>query len=130
MTADAPRLRVTTNLALGICLILFGTVLILDRMQLVDASQLLRFWPVGLVIFGAVLVMQSFQRADATQPAHRQDSFNPGHVIVWVIIGLLFSQGFSRGVTVRTDSNETANVVAVMSRHQRISSASASAPPR
>ena len=68
--------------------------------------------------------MQSFQRADATQPAHRQDSFNPGHVIVWVIIALLFSQGFSRGVTVRTDSSETANVVAVMSRHQRISSAS------
>ena len=124
MTADAPRVRVTTNLALGICLILLGTVLILDRMQLVDASQLLRFWPVGLVIFGAALVMQSFQRADATQPAHRHDGFNAGHVIVWVIIALLFSQGFSRGVTVRTDSSETANVVAVMSRHQRISSAS------
>ena len=50
MTADEPRLRVTTNLAFGICLILLGTALMLDRLQLVDASQILRFWPVGLVL--------------------------------------------------------------------------------
>lgn len=30
MTADEPRVRVTTNLAFGICLILLGTALILD----------------------------------------------------------------------------------------------------
>jgi predicted membrane protein len=123
MTADAPRLRVTTNLAWGICLILFGTVLILDRLQLVAATQMLRFWPVGLVIFGAALVMQSLQRVDTAQPAQRHDGFNPGHVIVWVILALVFSQGFSRDVNVRTDSSATTNMVAVMSRHQQISSA-------
>ena len=39
MTADEPRLRVTTNLAFGICLILLGTALMLDRLQLVDAAR-------------------------------------------------------------------------------------------
>ena len=124
MTADAPHLRVTTNLALGICLILLGTVLILDRLGLVPASQVLRFWPVGLVLFGAAMVIQSFQRADTTSIASRQNS-GLGHVIVWVIVALIFSQGFSRGVTVRTDSSETASVVAVMGRHQQVSSATA-----
>ncbi len=115
MTVDEPRVRVTTNLALGICLILLGTVLILDRLGLVPASQLLRFWPVGLVLFGVTMVIQSFQRGDPASAAQRQDN-GLGHVIVWVIIALVFSQGFSRGVTVRTDSSETASVVAVMGR--------------
>jgi hypothetical protein len=123
MTADVPRVRVTTNLALGICLILFGTVLILDRMQLVDARELLQFWPVGLVLFGAALVIQSFQRTDTAQPPRAHDSVNLGHVIFWVIIATFAWNGFSPGATVRTDSSEKANVVAVMSRHQQISNA-------
>ena len=123
MTVDAPRLRVTTNLAFGICLILFGTVLILDRMQLVDASQMLRFWPIGLVLIGAALVIQSFQRVDTAQPAQPHESVNLGHVIIWVIIATFAWNGFSPGVTVRTHSSETASVVAVMSRHQQISAA-------
>ncbi len=123
MTADEPRLRVTTNLAFGICLILLGTVLILDRMQLVDASQLLQFWPLGLVLFGAALVIQSFQRVDGAQEGRSRRDFNGGHVIIWVIIGLVFSQGFSRGGTARTDSDENPNVVAVLSRHQQVSRA-------
>jgi hypothetical protein len=122
MTADAPHLRVTTNLALGICLILLGTVLILDRLGLVPASQVLRFWPIGLVLFGAAMVIQSFQGVDTSSAVPRQNA-GLGHVIIWVIIALAFSQGFSRGVTVRTDSSETASVVAVMGRHQQVSSA-------
>ena len=69
MTADEPRFRVTMNLAFGICLILVGTALMLDRLQLVDAAQILRFWPVALMLFGVVLVIQSFQRVDATSAA-------------------------------------------------------------
>lgn len=124
MTADAPRMRVTTNLALGICLILLGTVLIFDRLGLVPASQVLRFWPVGLVLFGAAMVVQSFQRTD-TAPAALRQNMGLGHVLIWVIIAVSFSQGFSRNVRVRTDSSETASVVAVMGHHQQVSSATA-----
>ena len=96
MTADEPRLRVTTNLAFGICLILLGTALMLDRLQLVDASQILRFWPVALVLFGAALVIQSFQRVDATSAARPQPSYG-GHIFVWIIVALVMSQVFNRG---------------------------------
>ncbi len=39
MTVDQPRLRVNTNTAFGICLVLLGTTLMLDRLQLLDAQQ-------------------------------------------------------------------------------------------
>jgi len=120
MTADEPRVKVTTNLAFGICLILLGTTLMLDRLQLVDASQLLRFWPVALVLFGGALVIQSFQRVDAT--AAPQQGFPAGLLILFVLVGLFASQGVSRGVTA-TDSSDTINLFAVMGRHQHISSA-------
>ena len=82
MTAAEPRVRVTTNLALGICLILLGTVLILDRVGLLPAIQLLRFWPIGLVLFGLAMVIQSFQRVDTTTSAPREHD-GLGHALVW-----------------------------------------------
>ena len=124
MTVDEPRVRVTTNLALGICLILLGTVLILDRLRLVPASQLLRFWPIGLVLFGVAMVIQSFQRGDASDGTATRQDFNAGaRVRLGDLSRSCCRRGSRRGVTTRTDSSETASVVAVMGRHQQISSA-------
>lgn len=125
MSADEPRMRVTPNLAFGICLVVVGVALMLDRLQLLDARQILRFWPVGLVLFGAALIMQSFQRVDATPTVRQQQSFNGGHVIALVFIALIVSQGLGRGggVTARNDASETVSLFAVMSRHQQVSSA-------
>jgi hypothetical protein len=122
MTVDEPRVRVTTNLALGICLILLGTTLILDRLQLVPAGQLLRFWPVALVLFGLTLVIQSFQRpgVDAVEP-RRETGL--GGVIAIVIFSVFMWNGFEIGRSTLTDSNETANVVTLIGRHQRTISA-------
>jgi hypothetical protein len=120
MTVDEPRMRVTTNLAFGICLILLGTALMLDRLQLLDAAQILRYWPVALVLVGAALVIQSFQRVDANSAVRPEPSYG-GHIFVWVIVAVVMSQAFSRGTTSRTDSTETVDVIAVMSRHQRVS---------
>ena len=116
MTADEPRLRVTTNLAFGICLILLGTALMLDRLQLVDASQILRFWPVGLVLFGAALVIQSFQRVDATSAARRSSrptaaTSSSGSSLRSSCRRCSTAVGSPRA----TDSSETVNVFAVMS---------------
>ena len=122
MTAAEPRVRVTTNLALGICLILLGTVLILDRLGLMPASQLLRFWPIGLVLFGIAMVIQSFQRVDGISAAPREHD-GLGHALIWVIVSVVLWNGFSHGTALRTDSSETPNVVAVMSRHQRVTNA-------
>jgi predicted membrane protein len=127
MTADEPRIRVTTNLAFGICLILLGTALILDRLQLVPASQLLRFWPVALVLFGAALVMQSFQRVDPATAQEREGA-RLLHVIASVILGVFAWNAVSEvseRTTLRTDTNNNVEIVAVLGRHHRVVNAAA-----
>jgi hypothetical protein len=123
MTADEPRLRVTTNLAFGICLILLGSVLILDRLQLVEARQVLRFWPVALVLFGVTLVMQSFQRPDTT-PGAKRDDMALGTVIFWALM-LIFvwrftPNGISGLSTARSDTATNVDIVAIMGRDHRV----------
>ena len=124
MTADAPRLRVTTNLALGICLILFGTVLILDRMQLVDASQLrpvLACRPCHLRCGARRAILSARRRHTAGAPAGQlqpRPRDRLGDHRASVLSGVLAWRDRAHRLS------ETANVVAVMSRHQRISSAS------
>ena len=124
MTVDEPRMRVTTNLAFGICLILLGSVLILDRLHLVVAEQLLRFWPVALVVFGAAMVLQSFQHVDATAaPRRERDRF--GHFLIFIIVAAIFWNGRFTPSAVRIDSTEEMSVVAVLGSHQQISNAAA-----
>jgi hypothetical protein len=124
MAADEPRVRVTTNLAFGICLILLGTTLVLDRLQLVEARQVLRFWPVALVLVGAALVAQSFQRPDTTTGAKRED-MALGTVIFWVLISVFVWNGFASNTfsglaTTRTDTANAVDIVAIMGRDHRV----------
>lgn len=124
MSADGTRVRVTPNLAFGICLVVVGTALVLDRLQLMEASQILRFWPLGLVLLGLALVVQSFQSSDANENARNQQTFPSGHIVGIVIVGLLVSQVIHRGGdTARADSSETVSLFALMSRHQQLSRA-------
>lgn len=122
MTADQPRLRVTTNLAFGICLILLGTVLILDRLQILAAAQLLRLWPIALVLVGLAMVVQSFQGGDAAASA--RGDMRLGHVVFWVFIAAIFWNGLPNDGIVRSDSSvsERPSVVALLGRHRQISS--------
>lgn len=86
MSTDT-RLNITPQLVLGSLMIVFGVLLTLDRMQIVDAGRTLRFWPVVLIALGSWIVIE---RA----PAGR--SF-PGYVMI--IIGallLLNSLGIAR----------------------------------
>jgi hypothetical protein len=123
MPVDGIRSRVTPNLAYGICLVFLGWTLILDRMHIVEAGQILRYWPVGLILVGVTLVIQSFQRAEDT-PARPQQSLDAGHLLFWVAVALVASQAFQRdGFTTRADSSESVSVFAVMSHHQQVTHA-------
>jgi hypothetical protein len=124
MTADQPRVTVTSNLAFGICLILLGTVLVLDRLQMLDAREILsRYWPVALMLFGAALVMQSFQRPGAT-PAAAEQPIGLGGIIIWTIVAVVVWNGFTaHNERLSTGSNETVSLFAVMSRHNQVASA-------
>jgi predicted membrane protein len=52
------RLNLTPQLILGSLMIVFGVVLTLDRMELVDAARTLRFWPIVLIALGSWLVIE------------------------------------------------------------------------
>lgn len=76
-----------THLAFGIFLTLLGAILTLDRLNLVDASLALRFWPIGFHIFGVSLLMR------------RPDSHGRFWGVFWLIVGtwlLLNTLGLAR----------------------------------
>jgi hypothetical protein len=112
------------NLVFGLSLIFVGGALALDRMHLVDAIRILRFWPIGLVLFGASLVVQTFRPDPEGPVAPEVDrGFHVGHVIGIVLIGLLVTQTIRGRETTRTDTGESVSLVAVLGEDHRVSSA-------
>src|SRR5688572_22706603 len=49
----------TPRLIVGVAIALFGVVLVLDRLNLVIADQVLRWWPAVIVALGALMFSQS-----------------------------------------------------------------------
>lgn len=85
--ATDTRLNITPQLIIGSLMIVFGVLLTLDRMELLDAARTLRFWPVVLIALGSWIVIER-------GPSGR--SF-PGYAMI--LIGsllLLNSLGFAR----------------------------------
>jgi hypothetical protein len=64
-----------SHLAMGIFLTLLGGVLTLDRLNIVDASHVLRFWPIGFHVLGATILL------------HRTDSHGRFWGIAWLVVG-------------------------------------------
>jgi predicted membrane protein len=52
------RLNLTPQLLIGVCLVLFGVLLSLDRLNLINANAALRFWPIALIALGAWIVVE------------------------------------------------------------------------
>ncbi len=52
------RLNLTPQFIMGVCLILLGVLLTLDRLQIADAGATLRYWPVVLVALGGWIVAE------------------------------------------------------------------------
>lgn len=50
--------RSSAQLAMGIFIVTLGVLLMLDRLQLIDASMALRLWPAGLVVLGATILVR------------------------------------------------------------------------
>jgi hypothetical protein len=86
MSTDT-RLNITPQLVLGSLMIVFGVLLTLDRMELIDAARTLRFWPVVLIALGSWLV---FERG----PSGR--SFSGYALIIFGCLLLLNSLGIAR----------------------------------
>lgn len=67
--------RSMSHLAMGIFLTMLGFVLTLDRLELVDASRALRWWPLGFHVLGVTILMR------------RPDSRGRFWGIAWLVVG-------------------------------------------
>jgi hypothetical protein len=67
---------VMAHLGLGIFLTLFGVLLTLDALELVDLSSALRLWPLGFLLFGATILVR------------RSDSHGRFWGGFWIVVGV------------------------------------------
>jgi predicted membrane protein len=59
-TGSDSRFILTPRLVLGVCIALLGVTLTLDRLRIIDADVVLRyFWPVGMMVIGGLMIAQS-----------------------------------------------------------------------
>ena len=114
--------RFTPNFVVGVAMTAAGVVLMLDTLDVVNARELARYWPVLLILFGASVAVQAFQGAAEGAPPGRAQRpiVTPGLVVMFVVIGLLVSNAYQRRSGGRTDAS-TDGVVAVMGRASRTS---------
>jgi predicted membrane protein len=49
---------ITPRLIIGLGIALFGLALTLDRLHIMDADRVIRFWPIGLMLLGGVMIVQ------------------------------------------------------------------------
>src|SRR5262245_2724481 len=58
---------VTPRTVFGVAIALLGFSLALDRMGIVEASHLLRFWPVPIILIGALMMVQARDGRERTR---------------------------------------------------------------
>jgi len=54
-----PPIRFTPQLVIGVIVIAVGVLMTLDNLQIIDASEYLRFWPGALIVLGLVKIWHS-----------------------------------------------------------------------
>jgi predicted membrane protein len=114
--ANAPYLVV------GLCFMLLGVLLVLDRLGTIRAEEALRFWPLGLVLLGGSMMVQAMRGGGDTGAGTRACQFPLGAIFWLVVLGLLFSHTFERrSAAVRNDDRERVSLFAVMSADRRTS---------
>ena len=115
-------MKLTPNLVVGIAITIAGTVLLLDRLGLLEVQQVLHLWPVLLTLFGVSIVVQAWKggttsaNADAGRPI-----VGPGFVLFLVIATVLATRVDGRRFT-PSGSPTDADIfmVGIMGRDERV----------
>ena len=89
----------------GLCFMLLGGTLVLDRLGMLEAGEVLRFWPVGLILLGGGMMVQAL-RPSVDASGRRHADFPVGALIWLVLLGVLFTHTFERrGSAARADGD-------------------------
>jgi hypothetical protein len=104
-------------MVIGLCVMALGVALVLDRLGIMPAEQVLQYWPIGLVLLGASMVLQAL-RTD--QDGGRRQDFPVGAAIWLVLLGLLFTHTFERrSAASRDDEGGRVSLFALLSGDRR-----------
>jgi hypothetical protein len=117
----------TPNLVIGLAIAGIGVLLILERLGIANAMEVLKFWPIVLVLFGASVAAQSFQKRDPSLPPQKP-VIGPGFVLFVLVMAMFATSGF-RGwdwnQTAAASTNaERINMFGVMGSTSRTSNSS------
>ena len=94
---SSERLTFAPNAVVGLGLALVGVALLLDRARIIDAGEMLAYWPVLLILFGAAIMWQAVRGGDPAANGKRpRPIIGPGLVLVLVIASILGSQAWER----------------------------------
>jgi len=72
---ERARIRITSQLILGVAIAIVGVLFTLDNLEIVSAREFLRYWPAALIALGLVHVVQSTTHAGAFGG------------IIWILVG-------------------------------------------
>jgi hypothetical protein len=92
MSAE-PRSVVGPNVVVGLGIIGLGVALLLDRMGLLSARDLLQYWPVLLVLFGASIVWQAIWGRVGADGRIERPIVSPGLVLLLIIVSVVATRG-------------------------------------
>jgi predicted membrane protein len=108
--AGNARINFTPNMVVGIGVALLGVLLTLDQVQVLQAADWLRFWPVMLILFGASIAVQALPgNAPTSGQPHQPIVFAP---LLFLIIAGLFGV---RVIGPRNPAQRAENTVTVRS---------------
>jgi len=118
------RLDYATHLVLGLCVVAVGVALTLDRLQILEADRILRFWPVAIILLGASIAAQAFW--PTTDPARlevrRRTAAGPLFIVAMITIAFLIAPRIERRARfVRSDTKDSVSLLAIMSADRRVS---------
>jgi hypothetical protein len=120
--ASEPHPIFTPNLIVGLSVTAVGVVLALDQLQMADARQLFRYWPLAVILFGASMVVQSLQGGDLAEPGRKVRGYGAPRMFLLLLILIVVSQAFQRERgTDRAVGSDKVTLIAVMSQDNRVS---------
>lgn len=99
--------------AIGLCILMLGVCLVLDRVGLLPASETLKYWPIGLIIIGLSVILQAFR--DTSQVRH---SVPWGAIFLLLLVGFVGTRVFERRAN-SPDTSESTSIFAVLGGERR-----------
>jgi hypothetical protein len=120
-------MKFTPNLVVGVAITILGSVLLLDRLDMLEIRQVLHLWPILLTLFGISIIVQAWKGDTAPfgAPAGRP-IVGPGLVLFLVVVTILATRVDGRRFTpVGAPTDSDISVVGIMGRDERVSTSPA-----